>query len=111
MLDKTVLKLSMYLAILTLLVGFWQWDRKGAYDGGYNAGKAEQLQASIDAAAKSAEALDAAKADRDKWEKIAIELQGRPPKKVKVYVEKIIEHNPDCTELHGFMELWNQYAD
>jgi len=111
MLDKTVLKLSMYLAILTLLVGFWQWDRKAAFQGGYDSGKAEQLAASQEAAKESAVNLEEATAERDKWEKIAIELQKRPPKKVKVYVEKIIEHNPDCTTLHGFSELWNQYAD
>lgn len=111
MLDKTVLKLSMYLAILTLLVGFWQWDRHAAFQAGYDSGKAEQLEAYAKAEGEAKEKLDAAIADRDKWQKLAIELQGRPPKKVTVYVDRIIEKNPDCTVLHGFSELWNQYAD
>lgn len=109
--DKAVLKLSMYLAILTLLVGFWQWDRKAAYDGGYNAGKAEQLEAYKKAESEAAGKLSEAVAERDKWEKIAIELQKKKPKVVTVYVDRIIEKNPDCTVLHGFSELWNQYTD
>lgn len=107
MVDSTVIKLGIVLAILTMLIGFWQWDRHNAYQGGYSAAKAEALAEYQAADAKARDAITEAVAERDEWKQKAIDLQKIQPVVVTKYVEKIIENNPDCAVIDGFSELWN----
>ena len=54
--------------------------------------------------------LDDAVVARDKWKKKAIDLQSKPPKEVKVYVDRIVENN-DCTRIEHFSELFNKLRE
>ena len=107
MIDSTVIKLGIVLAILTALIGFWQWDRHNAYQGGYDAAKAEALAEYQAADAKARDVLAEAVKERDEWKKKAIDLQKTQPVVVVKYVEKIIDKNPDCAVIDGFSERWN----
>lgn len=110
MFDKTIVKMGIVFSILTLLIGFWQWDRHQAYNGGYDKARVEMLEQFQDDLNAMMQAKDKelviAVESRDKWKDKAIYLQSRPPTKVKVYVDRIIENN-DCAVLTGFGELWN----
>jgi len=107
MVDKTVVKMGLLLVILTSLIGFWQWDRHNAYRGGYDAAKAEALAEYQAADAKARDVLAEAVKERDHWQQVAIDLQNKKPVVVVKYVTKIIENNPDCSNIVGFSELWN----
>jgi len=107
MVDKTVVKMGLLLVILMSLIGFWQWDHHNTYQSGYNAGKAEQL-AQYQAAEEAARIeLGEAVEEKKHWQQVAIELQNKKPVVVVKYVTKIIENNPDCSNIVGFSELWN----
>lgn len=107
MVESTVIKLGIVLAILSALISFWQWDRHNAYQGGYNAAKAESLAEYQAANAKASDAIAEAVIERDVWKKKAIDLQKIQPVVVVKYVKEIIEKNPDCAAIDGFSELWN----
>jgi len=115
MVDKTIVKIGLLLAVLVALIGFWQWQISEAHQAGYDKARVEMLnqyQNDLDTmlAAKNLE-LDIVIEHRDKWRATAIELQSKKPKEVKVYVDKIIENNPDCSNINGASILLNSLRD
>jgi len=87
----------------------------GTYRAGYTSGRdssiAEYEQSMREEQAKILTAMNeetkAIAAQRDSYREKIKEIEARKPKTRKVYVDKIIEINPGCPDLHGFSELWN----
>jgi len=84
---------------------------KIAYDAGYASAKAEMQEDFIDDMAANMEAknkqIDDAVAKAEEWRQKAIDLQKKKRPVVTKYADKIIEANPDCSNLSGFSDMWS----
>lgn len=79
--NPKIIELSIYLAILGALIGFWQWDRHQAYEQGYLAHESETNNLANDTAVENAERL------------------GEELKKLKEEKKKWIEKEPKTTTI------------
>jgi len=88
---------------------------KHIYDQGYDAAVSEIQEDYLDDLDRSINAqrhaVLAAADQADHWRSEAARLQAIKSPQVTKYVERIIEKNPDCTQLRGFGELWNTLSE
>lgn len=99
-----------YLAALIASVVAWKWYEHTIYQSGYEQARLEMQEEFYedleDSVRDSNKRISDASVTADYWRNRAVEEQSKPPRVVTKYVEKIIDGNPGCTELHGFTELW-----
>jgi hypothetical protein len=99
-----------YLAIVSLVATTWAIHNRMTWKAGYDSARAEMQEDFIDDLAASIASKDrqveAATVKAETWRVKAIEAQNKKP--TVLYVEKIIEKNPDCRVIVGFSELFKQ---
>lgn len=118
-LDTSLIKVGIYLAIITALIGFWTYTIDNAKDKGYAEGvlsvKEANEKALADVTAKLEDEKQAAKKDRDARDEAERKLQEilRKPVPVKVsYVEVIKEVPVECRDLGpGIKRMWNYWSE
>ncbi len=109
----TIIKLGLYMSIIGMIIGFWQWDRKQAYSGGYDKARVEmleQFQKDLgDVTKVKNKQLDDAIASHTKQKDKDAELIKELMKKPKVEYRDVIKvvKTMQCKSLgDGGLELW-----
>ena len=112
MFNTDMIKPAIYLAIITALIAFRQWDVHTHYQRGYDAAQVEIGEQSqkelLSSSNKFKEELATAQHEAEHFRKIAVLLQNQKPVVITKWKEKVIYENPDCNNLAGFSVMWNE---
>lgn len=111
MFSQIPIKAIIYFIILAAIVGACYYAYSAIDQGGYDRRVAEEsteFKAQIaKITADHSEELAKAQHEAEHYRKVAVLMQTQKPKETKIYVDKIIHDNPDCTRIVGMSEFIN----
>jgi len=111
MFSQIPIKAIIYFLILSAIVAACYAGYSAIKQSGYDERVAEESQefknqiADINKA--HADELSKALHEAEHFRKVAVLIQTQKPKETKIYVDKIIKLNPDCTRIVGMSEFIN----